>query len=154
MHWTKHNSWHAGHIVADVKGGSPTANNLVPICPSCNSEQGDEDMRDFVKKRYPNNYSRFMAILKVHDTNNDEILFEEIRNKLWNTQYCVKEYSGHIGQYTYFCCSCDEYMFTVQQNLKDKSYIYIKTHDTNPDIYNSEDLHQIVLTHYPCIANS
>ena len=45
--------FHAGHIIPEFKGGSIEINNLEPICGSCNSSMGTEDMHSFIKKYYP-----------------------------------------------------------------------------------------------------
>lgn len=46
-------SWHAGHIVASANGGSDTAENLRPICVSCNQSMGIEHMESFKSRCYP-----------------------------------------------------------------------------------------------------
>ena len=45
--------FHAGYIIPEFKGGSIEINNLEPICGSCNSSMGTEDMHSFIKKYYP-----------------------------------------------------------------------------------------------------
>jgi len=47
-------SWHAGHIVSHVNGGSDTAVNLRPVCASCNLSMGTENMDVFKARYYPN----------------------------------------------------------------------------------------------------
>ena len=46
-------SWHAGHILAACNGGSDTADNLRPICASCNLSMGSEHMDAFKARCYP-----------------------------------------------------------------------------------------------------
>jgi uncharacterized membrane protein YheB (UPF0754 family) len=43
-------SFHCGHIVSEFNGGLIEANNLKPICQSCNSSIGTENMDDFMAK--------------------------------------------------------------------------------------------------------
>ncbi len=45
--------WHAGHIISRAKGGVDTADNLRPLCPSCNLSMGTENMDDFKRRFYP-----------------------------------------------------------------------------------------------------
>lgn len=45
--------WHAGHILSRASGGADTADNLRPVCPSCNLSMGTENMDDFKKRYYP-----------------------------------------------------------------------------------------------------
>lgn len=42
-------SFHCGHVIAKSKGGLNTVNNLKPICQSCNSSMGTQNMDDFIK---------------------------------------------------------------------------------------------------------
>ncbi len=39
-----------GHIDAEANGGSLTVENLRPICTSCNSSMGTQNMNEFIKK--------------------------------------------------------------------------------------------------------
>jgi hypothetical protein len=45
--------WHAGHILSHVNGGSDTAENLRPVCGSCNLSMGTENMDTFKARCYP-----------------------------------------------------------------------------------------------------
>jgi len=45
--------WHAGHVVSHSNGGTDTANNLRPVCGSCNYSMGTENMDDFKQRCYP-----------------------------------------------------------------------------------------------------
>lgn len=45
--------WHAGHILASCNGGGDTADNLRPVCVSCNLAMGSEQMDEFKKRCYP-----------------------------------------------------------------------------------------------------
>lgn len=46
--------WHAGHIVSHSNGGADTAQNLRPVCGSCNLSMGTEHMDEFKARCYPN----------------------------------------------------------------------------------------------------
>ena len=46
-------NWHAGHIISRACGGSDTADNLRPVCGSCNSSMGTEHMDTFKARCYP-----------------------------------------------------------------------------------------------------
>ena len=46
-------TWHAGHIVSSAKGGADTADNLRPLCASCNLSMGIENMDAFKLRCYP-----------------------------------------------------------------------------------------------------
>jgi hypothetical protein len=43
-------TFHCGHIVARSKGGGIGVDNLRPICGSCNSSMGTQNMDDFIKR--------------------------------------------------------------------------------------------------------
>jgi hypothetical protein len=45
--------WHAGHILSHANGGSDTAENLRPVCGSCNLSMGTENMDAFKARCYP-----------------------------------------------------------------------------------------------------
>ena len=45
--------WQAGHIIAHNHGGADTADNLKPVCASCNRSMGTESMTAFVARCYP-----------------------------------------------------------------------------------------------------
>jgi hypothetical protein len=45
--------WHAGHIVPSARGGPDTADNLRPLCGSCNLAMGTEHMDAFKARCYP-----------------------------------------------------------------------------------------------------
>uniref|UniRef100_A0A6C0JQC5 HNH endonuclease 5 domain-containing protein n=1 Tax=viral metagenome TaxID=1070528 RepID=A0A6C0JQC5_9ZZZZ len=42
-------SFHAGHIIAESKGGKTDVSNLKPICQNCNCSMGSMDMNEFEK---------------------------------------------------------------------------------------------------------
>lgn len=48
----KGGNFHCGHVIAESKGGELKVDNLRPICKSCNSSMGTQDMREFCKKHY------------------------------------------------------------------------------------------------------
>jgi hypothetical protein len=58
-------SWHAGHIIAASNGGSDTAENLRPICASCNLSMGSEHMDSFKSRCYPADTSRVVVNGKI-----------------------------------------------------------------------------------------
>ena len=43
-------SFHCGHIIAESKGGELSVNNLKPICQSCNSSMGTQNMNEYIEK--------------------------------------------------------------------------------------------------------
>jgi len=43
-------SFHCGHIKAEANGGKLTIENLRPICGSCNSSMGTQNMKDYTNK--------------------------------------------------------------------------------------------------------
>lgn len=43
-------SFHAGHVVAQVKGGATSPDNLRPICGKCNKSMGVENMVDYCRR--------------------------------------------------------------------------------------------------------
>lgn len=43
-------SFHCGHVIAEKNGGTLTVDNLRPICQSCNSSMGTNNMIEFIKK--------------------------------------------------------------------------------------------------------
>lgn len=45
-------SWEAGHIVAHTNGGPDIAENLRPICGTCNKSMGSMNMDDFYKRYF------------------------------------------------------------------------------------------------------
>lgn len=49
-----------GHIKAVSKGGDNSIGNLKPICEPCNSNMGNMDMGEYIKKYYPENYEYFI----------------------------------------------------------------------------------------------
>lgn len=52
-------NFEAGHIISDKDGGKATVHNILPICGGCNRSMGHEHMREYVRKNYPHNLSRF-----------------------------------------------------------------------------------------------
>ena len=44
------NSFHCGHVVAEANGGATTVDNLRPICATCNTSMGTENMHDFKRR--------------------------------------------------------------------------------------------------------
>ncbi len=50
-------SFSCGHVLAEKNGGETNIENLRPICVSCNSSMGTENMRDFYQKNRVQNIS-------------------------------------------------------------------------------------------------
>ena len=46
--------WHAGHIISHSNNGTDTADNLRPVCGSCNLSMRTENMDVFKARCYPN----------------------------------------------------------------------------------------------------
>lgn len=46
----KMNSFHCGHVTAEVNGGKTTVDNLRPICAACNLSMGTVNLNDFKMK--------------------------------------------------------------------------------------------------------
>lgn len=51
-------SFHNAHIIPHKDGGEATADNLIPICVSCNAEMGTQNLYAFQKKHYPIVYAK------------------------------------------------------------------------------------------------
>jgi hypothetical protein len=45
--------WHCGHIVAAASGGKDTPDNLRPLCRTCNTSMGTQNMDEFKARYYP-----------------------------------------------------------------------------------------------------
>ena len=43
-------SWEAGHVISDAKGGKTVVENLRPICLPCNRSMGTKHMYEFMKE--------------------------------------------------------------------------------------------------------
>jgi len=43
-------NFHAGHIIAEVNGGSTSLDNLTVLCMLCNTSMGRYNVRDFIQK--------------------------------------------------------------------------------------------------------
>ena len=48
------------HIVPHSQGGKATVTNLIPTCKSCNSEMGEQNLKCFQEKHYPDEYARYL----------------------------------------------------------------------------------------------
>lgn len=42
-------SFHCGHVIAESNGGELIVENLRPICQSCNSSMGTQNMREYME---------------------------------------------------------------------------------------------------------
>ncbi len=51
--------FHAGHIIAEKNGGLTTVENIMPICSSCNSSMGSNNMNEYINTYYPHNMRNF-----------------------------------------------------------------------------------------------
>lgn len=49
----RQSSFHAGHVIAHVNGGSDTVDNLRPICGSCNRSMGTMNMNEYIDRYRP-----------------------------------------------------------------------------------------------------
>jgi len=54
LHITK--SWHCGHVIAEHNGGLLEVENLRPVCGSCNSSMGTQNLYDYMEKYYSNRF--------------------------------------------------------------------------------------------------
>jgi hypothetical protein len=48
------------HIVPHSRGGKATVDNLIPTCKSCNSEMGQQNLKYFQEKHYPDVHARYV----------------------------------------------------------------------------------------------
>ena len=46
----KMSSFHCGHVIAEINGGTTTVDNLRPICSACNLSMGTENLNSFKSK--------------------------------------------------------------------------------------------------------
>ena len=103
MHTQLLGSWQAGHIEAHSTGGADSSENLIPICPKCNIEQGAENMLTFVEKRYPQNYISFRNLLLLK-TVSHAFLFRLMLLYTWDREeYCKKKSCGPAQKCKHFC---------------------------------------------------
>ena len=54
-------SFEAGHVISVKYKGPTTVENLRPICRSCNSSMGTENLEDFRKAHFPSNKRKLTA---------------------------------------------------------------------------------------------
>ncbi len=54
----KGGNFHCGHVIAESNGGELKVENLRPICGSCNSSMGTQDMREFCKRHYRDEFDK------------------------------------------------------------------------------------------------
>jgi hypothetical protein len=52
------NNYHAGHIIAESKGGNSTNDNLLPICAKCNSTMSTKYLIHYWSKKYDDNMKK------------------------------------------------------------------------------------------------
>jgi hypothetical protein len=79
------NSFHAGHIIAEAKGGLTFEDNLIPICKNCNLDMGQKNLIDFAKSKYNNIIKCSDKYYLYEKQINDGI------NKLYNTKQIMKK---------------------------------------------------------------
>jgi hypothetical protein len=49
---TRYNrGWHCSHVIADVKGGTETLDNLRVCCPHCNLSMGDQNLYAYIRDK-------------------------------------------------------------------------------------------------------
>jgi 5-methylcytosine-specific restriction endonuclease McrA len=48
------------HIGPHSQGGKATVDNLIPTCKSCNSEMGEQNLKSFQAKHYPDVFARYV----------------------------------------------------------------------------------------------
>ena len=46
-------AWHVGHIISHANGGADVPSNLRPVCASCNTSMGTQNMDEFKAQYYP-----------------------------------------------------------------------------------------------------
>tara|TARA_E500000178_G_C17027681_1_gene758879 strand:+ start:2483 stop:3526 length:1044 start_codon:yes stop_codon:yes gene_type:complete len=51
--------FHCGHIKSEADGGTMDIDNMRPICGSCNSSMGTQNMKEFMRVHFPKNLSYF-----------------------------------------------------------------------------------------------
>ena len=49
----------AGHVRSEFNGGKITVNNIIPICSACNLSMATQNMDEYIKEYYPDNYETF-----------------------------------------------------------------------------------------------
>jgi len=49
----------AGHVRSEFNGGIITVNNIIPICSACNLSMATQNMDEYIKEYYPDNYETF-----------------------------------------------------------------------------------------------
>ncbi len=54
-------SFHCGHIKSEAEGGTMDISNLRPICSSCNTSMGTQNMKEFMRIHFPHNLSYLEA---------------------------------------------------------------------------------------------
>lgn len=69
----KVSNFECGHIISVADGGENIINNLVPICRSCNSSMGKENLNDY-KERYFNDKSHVDIYVKCFLLKTDELV--------------------------------------------------------------------------------
>ena len=64
----RQSSFHAGHVVASVNGGSDTVDNLRPICGSCNRSMGTMNLNEYIDRYRPSGDVAPMDLDKKSET--------------------------------------------------------------------------------------
>ena len=77
-------SYHAGHIISEAKGGLALLENLVPICRDCNTKCGQKNLLEFAKEKYNN----IIVPLEEHSKYIKNI--EEGNDMYYNTRQLAK----------------------------------------------------------------
>lgn len=67
----KPNELQMGHIISEKNGGTIDFNNLVPCCEACNKQMGTQNLKQYIKNKYPKNFDDFNEKYKKYiDPNN------------------------------------------------------------------------------------
>ena len=74
-------SFHAGHIIAEIKGGEMHIDNLRPICKQCNSSMGTNNMDDFIKTFKSVHFNRTDNNEKLNEIEKEEIEDEKTKTR-------------------------------------------------------------------------
>ena len=61
------NNFECGHVISKAMGGDESIDNLRPICSSCNKSMGTENLYEFMKLNYSENYNNLN--LKIENKN-------------------------------------------------------------------------------------
>ena len=63
----------AGHVISKINGGSPTPENLRPICRSCNASMQDKNLEEFRAEHFPSTSKKQPTIKRKKKSPSNEI---------------------------------------------------------------------------------